>query len=146
MIETRYKNKTRSGVKTFIKRLFIGSIVLMAVLVTSCGAIPGATECNTVVNSFMQAGAAKDVNAAYDLCVEEMAREDIENLILGQHQLFAGYQNISIKGINIEYKGARSFAEYSGEAKYSDGRTMWVEAELVKRGDNWELVSIWISP
>jgi hypothetical protein len=70
MIETRYKNKTTSKVKTFTKRLLIVSIVLIAVLVASCGAIPGATECNTVVDSFMQAGAVKNVNAAYDLCVD----------------------------------------------------------------------------
>jgi len=146
MIETRYKNKTTSGVKTFIKRLFTGSILLTAVLVTSCGAIPGATECNAVVDSFMQAGAAKDVNAAYDLFVEEMAREDIENLILEHHQYFAGYQDITMKSISVEYRDGYSFAEYGGEAKYADGKKRSVDAELVKLGDNWELLSIWISP
>jgi len=146
MTENRCKNKATSRVKTFIKRLCIGSIVLIAVLVTSCGAIPGATECNTVVDNFMQAGAAKDVNAAYDLCVEEMAREDIEDLILGYPQYFTGYQDITMKSINVEYGEGRSFAEYNGEAKYSDGKKMWVDAELIKRGDNWELLSIWISP
>ena len=146
MIETRCNDRIWSRVKMFIKCFLIGSIVLTAILVTSCGAIPGATECNTVVNSFMQAAAAKDVDAAYDLCVEEMARDDIENLILGQHQFFAGYQDISMKGISIKSEGGRRFAEYSGEAKYSDGRTMWVEAELLKRGDNWKLVSIYVSP
>ena len=146
MIETKCNDRTWSRVKMFIKYFFIGPIVLTAVLVTSCSAIPGATECNTVVNSFMQAAAAKDVDAAYDLCVEEVVRDDVENLILGQHQLFAGYQDISMKGINISYSGGRNSAEYSGEAKYSDGQTMWVEAELLKRGDNWKLTSIYVSP
>jgi len=146
MIETRYKRKTTSGVKMFIQRLFTGSILLTAVLVTSCGAIPGATECNAVVDSFMQAGAAKNVNAAYDLCVEEMAREDIENLILEYHEYFAGYQDITMKSISTEYRGGHSFAEYGGEAKYADGKKRSVDAELVKLGDNWELLSIWISP
>ena len=146
MIETRYKNKTTSGVKKFIKRLFIGSILLMVVLVASCGAIPGATECNEVVDSFMKAGAAKNVNAAYDLFVDEMAREDIEDLILGYHQYFAGYQDITMTSISVEYREGRNYAEYGGVAKYADGKTMSVDAELVKRGDNWELTSIWISP
>ena len=146
MIETGCNLKTWLRVKKLIKYFLIGSIVLTAVLVTSCGAIPGATECNTVVDSFMQAAAAKDVDAAYDLCVEEMERVSIENLVLGQHQFFAGYQEISMKSINVSSSGGRNFAEYSGQATYADGRTMWVEAELLKRGDNWELTSISVSP
>lgn len=146
MIETGNAIKTWLGEKLLIKGFFIISIVLVSFLVASCSAIPGATECNTVVDSFMQAGAAEDVDTAYDLCVEEMAREDIENFILKQNQFFAGYQSISMKGISVEYGSGRSFAEYNGEAEYLEGRTMWVEAELVKRGDDWKLASIHISP
>lgn len=132
--------------KVFVKYCFAAPIILIALIVTSCTIIPGGKECNAAVDGFMRAAATKDVDAAYGLCIEEMAREDIENLILREHQFFAGYQDISMKSIHTEFKSGRTRSEYSGEAKYSDGRTMWVEAELVKRGDNWELVSIYVSP
>ena len=40
-----------------------------------------------------------------------------------------------MKGIQVQYSDPYDYAEYSGEGKYSSGTTMWVEAELVKEGD-----------
>ena len=146
MIGTNCKLMNGSKGRIFIKYCLVASIILIALLVASCTVIPGGKECNAVVDGFLRAAAAKDVEAAYGLCVEEMTKEDIENLILGEHQYFAGYQDISMKGINVEYGDPYDYAEYSGEAKYSSGPTMWVEAELVKKGDEWRLLSIWITP
>ena len=146
MIGTDCKLMNDSRGRVLVKYCFAASIILIALLVASCAIIPGGKECNAVVDGFMRAGAAKDVEAAYGLCVEDIAREDIENLILRQHQYFAGYQDISMKGINVQYSDPYDYGEYSGEAKYSDGRRMWVEAELVKVGQEWRLLSIWITP
>ena len=139
-----------SNIKYYKKRLLLTTLItglLLCVLVfgASCSAIPGADECNAVVDSFMKAAAQKDVDSAYSLCVEEMAWEDIENLVLEDNEFFAGYQNIKMKGINIDYKENRSYAEYEGEAYYSGDKIRSVEAELILRGENWEIVSIYVS-
>ena len=139
-----------SSIKRHRKRLHLTALVtglLLCVFVfgASCSAIPGADECNAVVDSFMKAAAQKDVDSAYNLCVEEMAYEDIENLVLEDSEFFAGYQNIKMKGINIEYKENHNYAEYEGEAYYSGDQVRSVEAELILRGENWEIVSIYVS-
>ena len=129
----------------FLTYFITGLLAFVFFVSASCSAIPGADECNAVVDDFMKAAARKDVDAAYGLCVEEMAWEDIENLVIEGNQFFAGYQNIKMKGINIEYKEDRSYAEYEGEAYYSGDKIRPVEAELILRGENWEIVSIYVS-
>ena len=141
MISSIQRHKKRLLLTVFVAGLLLCVFVFCA----SCSAIPGADECNAVVDSFMKAAAQKDVDSAYSLCVEEMAREDIENLVLEDNEFFAGYQNIKMKGINIEYKENRSYAEYEGEAYYSGDIIRSVESELILRGDNWEIVSIYVS-
>ena len=141
MISSIQRHKKRLLLTVFVTGLLLCVFVFCA----SCSAIPGADEYNAVVDSFMKAATQKDVDSAYSLCVEEMAREDIENLVLEDNEFFAGYQNIKMKGINIEYKENRSYAEYEGEAYYSGDIIRSVESELILRGDNWEIVSIYVS-
>ena len=90
----------------------------------------------------MKAAAARDVDTAYSLFVEGVARKDVEKLVLENSAYFSGYEDTSVRGINIEYVGP-DFAEYKGTAKYSDGRKIAIAAALVKVEDSWKLVSIW---
>jgi hypothetical protein len=140
------KNILKFRKKSFFLTCLV-TVILAFVLFfgASCSAIPGADECNAIVDNFMKAAAQKDVDTAYSLCVEEMAWEDIESLVLEDNQFFAGYQNIKMKGINVEYEDNRSYAEYEGEAYYSGDIIRSVEAELILRGENWEIVSIYVS-
>ena len=135
-----------SATRLFVCCFLLFSFVFISLLGVSCSAIPGADECNAVVDSFMKAAAQKDVDTAYNLCVEEMAYEDIESLVIDGNQFFAGYQDIKMKSINIEYEGNRDYAEYSGEAYYSGDKVMRVESELIKRGEEWQIVYISVSP
>ena len=141
MITSIKHNKKRLFLAVFVTGLLLGVFFIG----TSCSAIPGADECNAVIDSFMKAAAQKNVDSAYSRCVEEMAWEDIESLVLEDNQFFAGYQNIKMKGINVEYEDNRRYAEYEGEAYYSGDIIRSVEAELILRGENWEIVSIYVS-
>jgi hypothetical protein len=130
--------------RTLTKQSLIVLIALTAffLLSTSCSVVPDVTGCNTVVDSFMKASEARDVDTAYGLFIEGVARKDIEKLVLENSNYFSGYEGISMRGINIEYIGP-DFAEYKGTAKYSDGKRIGVEAALVKVEDKWKLVSVW---
>jgi len=146
------KIKCKSKNRAF-KNHFIGFIALTALLSASCAAIPGATECNTVVDSFMEAAAAKDVDTACTLLptpVSEANRKDIEEFILNNYVLFEDYQDIKMQGISVNYNVYSAegdevdIAEYSGEVKYAGGFGGWVEAELMKQGEEWKLTNIWV--
>ena len=137
-MRTKYKSKTR----TLTKRCFIVFVCLTALLGTSCSVIPDATQCSTVVDSFMKAAASRDVDTAYSLFLEGVVRKDVEILVLENSGYFSGYEDISVRGINIEYVGP-DFAEYKGTARYSNGKKIAIAAALVKVEDDWKLVSIW---
>ncbi|MFC2024416.1 hypothetical protein ACFLTJ_02415 [Chloroflexota bacterium] len=141
-MRTKYKSKTR----TLTKQSSIVLIALTALFLfgTSCNIIPDVTGCNTVVDNFMKAGAAKDIDTAYSLFVEGVARKDVEKLVLENGDYFDGYEDISMRGINIEYIGP-DFAEYKGKAKYYDGKRIGVGAALVKVENEWKLVSVWFT-
>lgn len=85
-----------------------------------------------------------DVDTAYSLFIEGVARKDIEKLVLENSHYFKDYEDVSMKGINIEYFGP-DFAEYKGTAKYSDGKRIGIVAALVKVEDDWKLVSVWFA-
>lgn len=150
MLNTKYKFRNDLKAGKTIKHALVATIVLIALLVASCGVIPGAKECNATVDSFMRAAVTKDVDTAYGLFCEgakqTVTKKDIEDFVLGEYQLFEGYQDVTMKGIDVHYSGEGDTAEYNGEAKYADGSTAWIEAELVKEGDEWKLWGIWITP
>jgi len=131
-----------------IRYFIIGfsSSLLVTFLTGPHGLLPGATECYTVIERFMRAGMVRDVDAARGLCVAEMTRDHLENMIAANHQLFTGYQGISTRSIGVRHRGRRGFGNYCGEARYPGGRVVCVRACLVNRGDGWKLSSITISP
>ena len=120
------------------KRYFILLIALAALLSASCSVIPDATQCGMVVDSFMKAAAVRDVDTAYSLFVEGVAREDVEKLVLENSDYFSGYQDISVRGLNIEYVGP-DFSEYKGTARYSDGKRIEVGDRMVILGTRDQL-------
>jgi len=78
--------------------------LILTVVVTSCGLIPGGKESDVTVNQFMLAAAAKDIDAACALTRDgEAARKDLEDLILNNHELFEGYQEVKMQSINVQY-------------------------------------------
>lgn len=122
---------------------FILSIILLG-LVASCSLIPGGKECDAVVKSFMEAAAAKDIDTAYGTMDPSVHKKEVEELILDKYYLFEGYQHVKMRSINVQFGKPHDTAEYAGEIGYTGGLEGWVEAELVKRGDEWKLTYIWV--
>jgi hypothetical protein len=132
-----------------VAKLFIVlSLIIVGLLASSCGAIPGAKECDAVVNSFMTAAAAKDADSAYDcMCSGAATQEDVESFIQNRYDLFQGFQEVKMRCIEVHYSETEGdTAEYQGEAGYSRDFTTWVEAELVKEDDEWKIWGITITP
>jgi len=119
--------------------------LILTVALTSCGLIPGGEECDATVNRFMLAAAAKDIDTACTLTPEgEAVRKDLEEFILNNYELFEGCQEVKMRSISVHFSEKEGdTAECSGEVKYAGGFEGWVEAELVKVGEEWKLT--WIN-
>lgn len=144
MISTTYDFKNKSKVGTLIKYCLIVSVALFVLLATSCALIPGGKECNAVVDSFMEAAAAKDIDTAFALTVPGATRKGVEDFILGEHYLFEGYQDVKMRGIEVHWSEEGNTAEYVGEAQYVGGFKRGLEAWLVKSGEEWKITRIWV--
>ena len=129
------------------KLFIVLSLIIVGLLASSCGAIPGAKECDAVVNSFMTSVAAKDVDSAYAcICSGAATLEGMESFIQNRYDLFQGFQEVKMRGIDVHYSETEGdTAEYQGEAQYSRDFTTWVEAELIKEGDEWKIWGIMIT-
>ena len=141
----RWGLERSSNAKRLAGYCLIVFTLILTVVVTSCGLIPGGKESNATVQSFMDAGAAKDIDSAY-ACFSsplgEELRKDIEELILGNYQLFEGYQEVKMQSINVQFSNKGDIAQYGGEITYASGFQGWVDAELVKVGEEWKLTGI----
>lgn len=132
--------------KIFTWYCLIVSILILAMAVASCGLIPGGKESHAVVKSFMEAAAAKDIDTAVNLFpspATEALRKDIEEFILDNYVLFEGYQDVKMQSINVQFSDKGDTAEYGGDVTYAGDFKGWVEAELVKVGEDWKLT--WIN-
>ena len=61
---------------------------------------------------------AKDIDnacACFSSPLREQLRKDIEELILGNYQLFEGYQDVKMRSINVQMGKLDDTAEYGGE-------------------------------
>ena len=132
-----------SNAKRLVGYCLIVLTLILTVVLTSCGAIPGGKECDATVNRFMLAAAAKDIDTACTLIPEgESEREDLEEFILNNYELFEGCQEVKMRSINVQFSEKGDTAEYGGKVEYIGGFEGWVEAELVKLGEEWKLTSI----
>lgn len=145
---SRYRLERSSQYKQFIGYCLVVSMLILVVIITACGLIPGGKECDAVVKSFMEAAVAKDVDTACSLYLsplEEAKRKNIEQLILEYYVLLEGYQDVKMQNIEVQTGKLESTAVYGGEVTYAGGFKGWVYAELVKQGEEWNLTFVQIS-
>ena len=104
----------------------------------------------SVIKKFMEAGAARNVEAAYAYCsLQSVAKEEIAELIGGNYDVFAGYERLTIdssegeSGVSIT--GVRSVgSRVRGAIIYTGGKKMPFKASLVKENDVWKIISMQI--
>ena len=128
--------------KSFIIQL-VGIIILVVGIV---GLVGGATSgLRPVIEDFMEAGAAGDVEAAYacwstGATTEQRIRELVEN----NRDLFEGYKGLSISNSSVRSTAGITRADVGGAISYTDGRRLPFDARLVKENDVWKLTGIQI--
>jgi len=130
-----------------VKKPFI--IGLAGIIIAVVGIVPGvfgATAGVTpVLAKFMEAGAAKNVEAAYACWSPQAAtKERIGELIETEHRLFEGYKGLNLSSWSVQSSAGITRADVSGSVSYTDGRRLPLKASLVKENDVWKITRIQI--
>ena len=114
----------------------------------------------SVITEFMEAGAARNVEAAYACWSSQCAtKEEIAELIESSYDdVFAGYERLNISGsegggsvsINgvhstgTSVRGAIIYAAASGPIIHTGGKKLPFKAQLAKENGVWKIISIQI--
>ena len=99
----------------------------------------------SVITEFMKAGAARNVEAAYACCsLQSAAKEEIAGLIGSSSNVFAGYERLTIGGLQAQSDGGSTEACVSGAIIYTGGKRMPFKASLVKENDVWKIINMQI--
>jgi hypothetical protein len=99
----------------------------------------------SVIKKFMEAGAARNVEAAYACCsLQSAAKEEIAELIESSSDVFAGYERLTIRGSQSQSDGGSTKAYVSGAIIYIGGKRLPFKASLVKENGVWKITSMQI--
>jgi hypothetical protein len=98
----------------------------------------------SVITKFMEAGAARDMGAAYACWSPRSAtEEDIAGFIESSYNVFAGYERLTISDQETR-SGAGGITEgdVSGAIIYTGDQRLPLKARLVKDKDVWKITGI----
>ena len=128
-----------------IKKPFL--ISLLGAIVMVGGMVPGLLqlkgEVQSVITEFMEAGATKDVSAAYDYCSSQaLTKEEISDFINNNFDLFSGFKDVSINSWSLESSAGITRGYASGAIVYKGDTRLPFEAGLIKEKGIWKLVGI----
>ena len=100
----------------------------------------------TVIAEFMEAGAARNVEAAYDYWTPKLATEEeiVEYIESRYDDLFAGYESLDIDSWIGWSTGDTDNCNARGEIIYIGAKILQFEAWLVKENDVWRIIDILI--
>jgi hypothetical protein len=132
-----------------------GGVAVLAMLIKNLGQIPAGTAASQkVIDQFMQAGVAQDVDAAYALfsknSQETARRAKVEQLFGIKYRfLFSGYQRVEIdtfifhSGPNLDGNLLPgTVANIEGILHYQDGRTSRIDAILEQQDGGWKIYDL----
>lgn len=143
MFQAMNKNHMqKSGIR---KSLVIGITVVAAVvaLVMVRQLSSAVSEVKPVIAEFMEAGAAKDVEAACACWAPWSAtEEEIADLMANSYDVFAGYEWFDINEWYVHSGGATTSCCASGVLVHSGGQSLSLETSLQKEGEIWKIVGI----
>jgi hypothetical protein len=129
------------------KKLAI-AIVSMVVVVLLLGVmLPNLLQffsgVNTVIAEFMEAGVARNVEAAYACwSPQSVTEEEIDEYIESSYDVFAGYERVDINSQSGQSGGGISEAYVKGAIIYTGGQRLPLEASLVKDSDVWKITGV----
>lgn len=119
-------------------------IIALAAAASGCGAVESAKDLNQKGNDFMTALKDGDFPAAYALCMAELQSElgtvdDLSAMIDGNS---ARPKEWSFSSWNVSTDANQNTtAKVEGTVTYQDDRTGAVTLELIKVGDEWQVMS-----
>jgi hypothetical protein len=123
--------------------IILGAIVIVVIIFAwRMGRERSAFE--SVIKKFMEAGAARNMGAAYACWSPHSAtEEDIAEFIEKSYNVFAGYERLTITDQETR-SGAGGITEgnVSGDIIYTDGKRLPLKARLVKEKDGWKIIGI----
>jgi hypothetical protein len=103
------------------------------------------SELKPVIGEFMEAGVARNPEAAYACCSHySPTKEEIVDLIERSYDVFAGYERFTIKHQASESGGGTREAYVSGATIYADGKKLRLQCSLMKEDGIWKLAGIQI--
>ena len=142
-----YGIKRWSGAKKPLVIAVVGVVVLVVGLVTSCTQLyEEVSEVEAVIGEFMEAGEARDVEAAYAYFSPRSAtEEEVDEYIESNYDdLFAGYESLTIGGWEMSSSGGITEVYVSGAIIYTGDQSLPFVAWLVKENDVWKITGIYI--
>lgn len=98
----------------------------------------------SIIAKFMEAGAARDMGAAYDCWSPHSAtEEDIAGFIENSYDVFAGYERLTI-GDQGTRSGVGGITEgdVSGDIIYTGDQRLPLGVRLVKENGVWKIIGI----
>jgi len=123
----------------------IGSIVVVGILlgVMLPNLLQFFSGVNTVIAEFMEAGVARNVEAAYACwSPQSVTEEEIAGYIESSYDVFAGYERVDLNSQSGQSGGGISEAYVKGAIIYTGGQRLPLEASLVKDNDVWRITGV----
>jgi hypothetical protein len=98
----------------------------------------------SVITKFMEAGAARNMGAAYDCWSPHSASEEnVAEFIESSYDVFAGYERLTISDQGTRSGvGGITEGDVSGAIIYTGGKRLPLGARLVKEKDGWKIIGI----
>jgi len=123
--------------------IILGAIVVVVIIFAwRMGRERSAFE--SVITKFIEAGAARNMGAAYACWSPHSANEEnIAEFIESSYDVFAGYESLTISDQETRSgAGGISEGDVSGAIIYTDGKRLPLKARLVKEKDVWKITGI----
>jgi hypothetical protein len=125
--------------------IVIGSVVVVGILIGTIVPSLGRffSEVKPVITEFMEAGVARDVEAAYACwSPQSVTEEEIAEFIESSYDLFAGYERLTINIWNGQSSGGTTTCYVSGAVIYTGDQSLPLEASLTKESEVWKILGI----
>jgi hypothetical protein len=103
------------------------------------------TEVESVITGFMEAGAARNLEAVYACWAPQSAtEEDIAGVVERSDKVFAGYERLAISSENPKSSGGIYSYHVNGDIIYTGNQRWPFEAWLAQENDVWKITGIQI--
>lgn len=122
----------------------IGVVIAVVTFFVVMHTVRVGSQVKRVIAKFMEAGAARDIEAAYACCSHSSyTKEDIVELIEGSYDSFQDYKRLTISEQNWDSREDTERARVNGAIIYR-GRKQAFWCSLVKERDGWKIAGVQI--